>query len=51
MGLYKLVPLNSTEGWQACIFLEYYQQCGTRTGECVQVIIFKPLVILKRNRW
>ena len=31
--------------------LEYYQQCGTRTGECVQVIIFKPLVILKRNRW
>ncbi len=31
--------------------LEYYQKCGTRTGECVQVIIFKPLVVLKRNRW
>lgn len=31
--------------------LEYYRQCGTRTGEWVQVIIFKPLVILKKNRW
>ena len=31
--------------------LGYYQQCGTRTSKSVQVIIFKPLVILKRNRW